>query len=262
MNEAAHHRPLAGRRVLVTRTREQASALRAQLETLGADVLEVPTIRIAPPESYDGLDRALANLERYNILIVTSANTARVLRERGIGAIPPALQVMAVGPATAEALRETGVRVDRVPVPAVGESVVRELAPHAAGKRILLARAAVARDVIPLGLRAAGATVEIAEAYRTVLANESRAILETAFAPDEPPVDAVTFTSSSTVQHFFALLGEEAAGRALERVAVCSIGPVTSGTLREFGVEPAIEAAEHTVGGLVVAIVVALSSTI
>ncbi len=246
--------PLAGRRIVVTRTREQSSTLAEALREMGADVLEVPTIRIAPPASYAPLDDALARLAEYDVLLVTSANTARVLAARKPAPWSEQPFTVAVGPATAKALVQLGLRVDRQPQPAVAESVVRDLAPLAGGKRMLLPQAAVARDLLPRALRQAGATVDVVEAYRTVLVEESRAVLHAAFAPGVPPVHAVTFTSSSTVDNFFALLGCDAARQALERSLACSIGPVTSATLRERGVAPAVEAAEHDVNGLLAAV--------
>ncbi len=245
---------LAGHRILVTRTREQSSALAAALNTLGADVLEVPTIRIAPPESYAPLDAALARRREFDILIVSSANTAQVLAARMPSPWVYQPWTVAIGPATAAALHQAGFRVDEQPMPAIAESVVRELAPRVRGKRILLPRAKAARDLIPDALRAAGATVEVVEAYRTLLAEDSRSILQAAFAPDAPPVSAVTFSSSSTVTNFFALLGPEGAQAALATARACSIGPITSATLRGYGVEPAGEAAQHDVPGLVEAI--------
>ncbi len=242
---------LSGRRIVVTRTREQGSKLVEGLRALGAEVVEAPLIRIEPPASYAALDAALARIATYDALLVTSANTARVLAER---ILPPwAVQpyTVAVGPATAAALRASGLRVDLQPEPAVAESVLRALAPDAAGKRMLLPQAAVARDVLPAGLRAAGAAVEVVEAYRTVPEESSRALLTEVFAGG---ADAVTFTSSSTAENFFALLGEAAARAALGRAAACSIGPVTSATLRGYGIEPAAEARKHDVPGLIAAV--------
>ena len=240
---------------MVTRTREQSSTLAVSLRALGADVLEVPTIRLVPPASYAPLDQALARLAEYDVLLVTSANTAQVLARRRPppwGSCQP--WTVAIGPATAQALRQLGLRVDLQPMPAIAESVVRDLAPTAAGKRMLLARAAVARDLLPDTLRQAGATVDIVEAYRTVLAEESRPLLQAAFAPGAEPVDAVTFTSSSTVENFFALLGADAARHALHSSRACSIGPITSEALRAHGIEPAVEATEHDVTGLLAAV--------
>lgn len=252
--------PLTGRRVLVTRTREQSSTLAEGLRELGCEVIEVPTIRIEPPGSYAPLDEALARLEDYDTLLVTSANTARVLAQRRQPPWPVQPFTVAVGPATASALRAEGLRVNAQPEPAVAESILRVLAPTAAGKHMLLARAAVGRDVLPDGLRTAGARVDVVEAYRTVLDEASRPVLAEIFAVGGPPMDAVAFTSSSTVTNFFALLGREQARFALGAARAFSIGPVTSGTLRQVGVEPAVEAASHDVTGLLAAIRAALSA--
>ena len=246
--------PLAGRRIVVTRTREQSSALAEGLRRLGAEVIEAPTIRIMPPDSYTTLDAALARLHEYDVLLVTSANSVRVIRERLKASTPQLPWTLAVGPATSTALRDAGLRVDAQPLEAVAEAIVQLLAPQASGKRMLLVRAAVGRDLLPEMLREAGAMVDVAPAYRTVPDDQSRLRLTAVFVPGAETVDAVTFTSSSTVQSFFALLGEEAASRALAQTLACSIGPVTSSTLRELGIEPAVEAATHDVPGLIAAI--------
>lgn len=269
--------PLAGRRVLVTRSREQSSTLAAGLRSLGADVLEIPTIQIAPLASCEELDAALSRLAVagppvYDTLLVTSANTARVLAERLPVVSSEQPFTVAVGPATAAALRAAGWRVDLIPEPAVAESVIRELAPGARGKRMLLLRAEQAREVLPEALRAAGAVVDVVAAYRTVTAEASRALLEQAFA-DVPSdrsqvgiqqegtlqtpmkVDAITFSSSSTARNLWSLLGADRARTLLAQVAACSIGPITSATLRELGVEPNAEAMPHDVDGLIDAVV-------
>ena len=253
--------PLQGRRILVTRTREQSSGLAATLRLLGADVREVPTIRIMPPASYAPLDAALANIAAYDVLLVTSANTARVLASRRPLPWPRQPCTVAVGPATAEALRQAGLRVDVQPAPSVAESVVRELAPSARGKRMLLPQAAKARDLLPQALREAGAEVEVVEAYRNEPDESSRAALGKLFLPGQPPVDAVTFTSSSTVVNFLALLPEDFRSALPSRVRACSIGPITSATLRGHGWEPAAEAATHDVEGLVTAVIRCLAAT-
>lgn len=239
--------PLGGKRIVVTRTREQASGLASGLRALGAEVLEAPLIRIEPPASFAALDAALHQLAAFDILIVTSGNTVKVLVERKPPPWPAQPFTVAVGPATAAALRAHGLRVDLQPEPSVAESVLRETAPTAAGKRVFLPQAAAARDLIAEGLRAAGALVEKVEAYRTVPDQSSRTLLELAFASG---VDAVTFTSSSTVESLFALLGEGHAQRLLAHVRCCSIGPVTSASLRARGIEPSAEARTHDIDGL------------
>ncbi len=185
--------PLAGRTIVVTRPRQQASRLRTELEALGACVIELPTIEIVPPDSYEPLDSALRDLRSYQWLIVTSANTVRVLAERltvlGIDfADFSEVQVVAVGSATASALREAGFRVDLVPAKYVAEAVVDVLQDKVAGSRVLLARAAVARDVIPDELRRLGATVDVVEAYRTVIPEESARLVRGVFVDSPLPM--------------------------------------------------------------------------
>ncbi len=251
---------MAGRTIVVTRSREQASELSRRLQTLGANVIEIPTIAIVPPHSYEPMDAALRELDRFDWLIVTSANTARVIAERRAAlqlTLPYQPRTVAVGPATAAALERIGLRVDLVPEPAVAESIIAALAHQVNGKRVLLARAEVARDILPEALAKAGALVTIVEAYRTVLAAGSHKLVAEAFAP-ETPIDALTFTSSSTVINLFALMQLEgvdwpSAARAF------SIGPITSATLRERGIEPHLEATEHDIEGLVAAVVQGLS---
>jgi uroporphyrinogen-III synthase len=245
--ESVQSRPLHNRRILITRTREQSSALAAALMAYGASVEEIPTIRIEPLDSYAPLDEAFAAIADYDMLILTSANAARVVAQRFTGQWPAQPFTVAIGPATAHAIRAAGLRVDLEPLPAIAESVVRELAPNAQGKRILLARAEQARDLIPNALRSAGAVVDIVATYRTVLAEDSGPLLRAAFGL---PIDAVAFTSSSTVHNFFTLLGPEAALRALSGTVCCSIGPVTSATLSSHGVHALVESTQHDVPGL------------
>jgi uroporphyrinogen-III synthase len=250
--------PLTGRTIVVTRSREQASALSDRLRSLGAHVIEIPAIAIAPPDSYKPLDAALRDLHTYDWLIVTSANTARVLYERAqLMGVRPTTQprTVAVGPATASALEQAGWRVDLVPQPAVAESIVAALAGQVHGQRVLLARAEVARDLIPLALEAAGAQVTIVDAYRTVLAEGSAELVASTFAQPAGTVqvDALTFTSSSTVRNLLALL-RTAGVKWPVGAKVFSIGPVTSATLREHGIEPDAEASQHDVEGLVEAV--------
>jgi len=247
--------PLAGRTIVVTRPRSQSSRLSRELEALGACVIELPTIEIVPPDSYEPLDAALSNLQQYQWLIVTSANTARVLGERfallQIGrSMLSGVKLVAVGSATASAVRAAGFRVDLVPPKYVAESVVEMLDSKIAGSHVLLARAAVARDVIPDEMRRLGAVVDIVEAYRTVVPEESARLMRGVFVGSPVP-DAVTFTSSSTVTNFFRLMDEAGICSAPAGVRALSIGPITSATLHEHGWEPADEADPHDVDGLV-----------
>jgi len=248
--------PLLNRRILVTRGASQAPRLSDGLRELGAIPIEVPLIEIVPPESYDPLDSALGDLGQYDWLIVTSSNTVRVLAERallvGISLAKFAPQnLAAVGTATEKAAREAGLSVSFTPKEYVAESLVEELKGKIAGKRLLLARAAIARDVIPDALRAAGATVDIVDAYRNVLPAEAPQQLRHAYARG---LDAVTFTSSSSVTH----LAEAAEGCGLPfpfpYIPAISIGPITSQTLRDLKWPPAAEAAPHDIPGLIAAV--------
>jgi uroporphyrinogen-III synthase len=254
--------PLAGRRILVTRARRQAGQLSTELAKLGADVIEIPAIEILPPESYAALDAVLRNLHEFEWLIVTSANAVRAIAERCAAMeIPVAnfshLQIAAIGSRTASALDETGLFASVIPKEYVAESLLDALADRADGARVLIARAAVARDVIPETLARRGARVDVVEAYRTVVPRESAARMAEVFAGAPP--DAATFASSSAVTNFFHLLGAAGLARPDAMLAV-SIGPITSQTLREHGWEPAAEADPHDVAGLAAATVRAFQS--
>ena len=259
----ANSRALSGVRVLVGRARHQAGALSGELRKLGAKVLEIPFIEIRKPRSFKPLDSALKNLAGYDWLILTSANGVEAMWERlaklGLRKTNlKHLRIAAIGPATKKAIERRGVDVDVVPREYVAESVVRSLRRRVKGKRVLLVRAKVARDVIPKELRKAGAHVDVAEAYETVVPKSSRVRLRNALKNPQRRPDVVTFTSSSTVRNFVELLG--AARGNLEGMRLASIGPVTSSTLREFGLRADIAAKEFTIPGLVKAIVSAVSS--
>ncbi len=259
-------RPLAGLRILVGRARHQAGTLSSSLRDLGAQVLEIPFIEIRKPPSFKPLDSALENLRDYDWLILTSVNGVEALWERLkklrlTRKYLQHLKIAAIGPATKQALEKRGIKVNVVPKEYVAESVVRSLRRQARGKRVLLVRAKVARDVIPRELRKLGAQVDVVEAYETVIPQSSRARLRRVLNNPKGRPDVITFTSSSTVRNFVALL-EKPNGRAaraqtnrLAGIRFASIGPVTSSTLREFALRVDIEASEYTVPGLVRAIV-------
>ncbi len=238
------HLPLFGKRIVVTRARGQASELSERLQTLGACVLEIPTIEIHPPADTAPLDRAIANLGSYDWLIFTSANGVRFFVERldrsAADLRSLRARICAIGPATRAAIEALHLKVDLMGQEYVAESLLAAFEPHdLSGKRILLPRAAVARDLIPEELARRGAHVDVAEAYRT-LPPEAR--------PDLPAdVDAVTFTSSSTVQNFVAMFGAR-------DVRGVSIGPITTMTARALGIEIAAEASPFTIEGLLEAI--------
>jgi len=237
-------RPLADRTVAVTRARAQSSGLARRLRELGAVVVEAPAIRIAP------IDGPAPELAGYDLICLTSPNGVLLLFERlrAAGRDARALAgatVAAIGPGTARSLAERGVIADVVPEQFVAEGLVEALADLPV-TRALIARAAVARDVLPEALRARGAEVDVLELYETVaepLSDEQRAAVAGA--------DYVTFTSSSTVQFFFDQAGDALAPRA----RLVSIGPVTSEALRARGHEPGVEAERHDIDGLVDALV-------
>lgn len=257
--------PLAGTRILVGRARHQASSLSASLRSLGASVVEIPFIEIRKPQSFQSLDAALRNLKSYDWLILTSVNGVEALWERRkklrlTRKSFQHLQIAAIGPATKRALLKSGLKVKMVPEEYVAESVVRGLRDKVRGKRVLLVRAKVARDVIPDELREAGAEVDVVEAYETVVPQKSRERLRALMKNATRRPHLVTFTSSSTARNFAELLGP-AATESLKDVQLASIGPVTSATLRELQLPVTVEAREFTMGGLIRAIVLARYAT-
>ena len=258
------HLPLEGRTILVTRARQQAGRLSSELQTLGAQVVEIPTIEITPPASYDPLDRALRDLQAFNWIIVTSSNTVNVLRERMIALrLPPSifsyLEIAAIGSATAEAVRDLGLKVAFMPPEYVAESLIAALGDQVRGQNVLLVRAAIARDVIPEALRQKHALLTVVDAYSTVIPPESIGKIRTTFGEGARVPDAATFTSSSTVINFFSLLREAGIHDRPRNMPAISIGPITSQTLRGHGWLPSAEADPHTVPGLVAATVRALN---
>ena len=253
-------KPLAGVRILVGRARRQASALSVELKTLGAEVIEVPFIEIRPPRSYKPLDLALKCIAKYDWLILTSVNGVETLQARIQKLrVKPAdfshLQIAAIGPATREALDDMGLKTAVVPERYVAESVVESLRFKVKGKRVLLVRAKVARDVIPRELRKAGAHVDIVEAYETVVPAASQTKLRALMSSPTRRPHMITFTSSSTVKNFLELLGGRKRNALTDGIKLASIGPITSSALRECGLSVDYEAKEFTIPGLVRAIV-------
>lgn len=248
--------PLAGRRVLVTRAAHQAGKLSEGLRALGAEPVEVPVLEIRSPDCCDALDAALFRLAGYDWLILTSANTVRALADRAFAlgvafAQPSGLKVAAVGESTAAEARKAGLTVTFVPESYVAESLVEGLTDNVAGKKMLLARAAVARDVIPDALRAAGAVVDVVDAYRNCMPEAAPEQLRLALAKG---IDAATFTSSSSVTHLADAARAAGIAWPFAGVPAVSIGPITSGTLRESGWEPAVEANPSDIPGLIAAV--------
>jgi uroporphyrinogen III methyltransferase/synthase len=256
--------PLVGRRVLVTRAREQAGSVVAALSERGAEPVLFPAIEFAPPTDAAPLRAAVRALDGYDVAIFTSPNgvahffaaLGRAGRDaRAFGRA----RVVAIGPATAAALRERGICADGVPEEFRGEAaaacalgLLAAQGGEVAGRRALLARAEVARDALPAQLREAGVAVDVVPVYRTVPAS-SGDVAALCDALRAGQLDAVTFTSSSTVQNVCDALGPEA-GTLLAPVVVASIGPVTSETARQRGLRVDVEARTFTVPGLLEAL--------
>jgi uroporphyrinogen III methyltransferase/synthase len=249
--------PLAGKRIAITRAREQASVLTKELSALGAEVSEVATIEIRDPASWEPLDSAIRHLEEFDYLLLTSVNGVHnfLRRLKACGRDVHDLEgliIGAIGPATAAEFAQSGVKVDVLPREFTAEGLLEVLRGRdVGGKAFLIPRAKVARDVLPRVLAEKGARVEVVEAYETVVpvlpAGELRRLLS-------PPPDVITFTSSSTVIHFAKLAGEDKISKLLSGVVIASIGPITSKTIRELGLRVSIEAKESTIPGLVRAI--------
>jgi len=250
--------PLHGRRILVTRPRAQAGRFAALLEAYGAEVAVLPTVRLEPPGDWRPLDDAIARLGEFGWIVFTSANGVTAFQERlrraGRDARALAgLGVAAIGPETADTLRRTGIAPDVVPEEFRAEGLLESLAPQVgAGQAVLLVRAAEAREVLPRALRARGVPVVVAPAYRTVTAKEEAdqvlGLLEGG------RVDAVTFTSSSTVRGLVALLPPDEARRLLSGVVLAAIGPITAATVVEYGLAVSVMPREYTVPALAAAI--------
>jgi uroporphyrinogen III methyltransferase/synthase len=251
-------RPLFGRRIVITRSRAQASQLSAALEELGAEAVEAPTIRIEPPEDPGPLRAAMARAAEYDWIVLTSTNGAvaafDALEAAGLDARALAgVRIASIGPATAAALAARGIRADVQPAAFTSTAVVKALAEcvNLQGLRILLPRADIAPPDMVKALAERGATVEEVAAYRTVA--DDAGLPRVAAMLERGEVDWLTFTSSSTVRNFLAGAGAERVRASGVRVA--SIGPTTSATLREAGIKPTVEADPHTIPGLVAAMV-------
>ena len=244
-------RPLHGRRVVVTRARAQASGLAATLRELGAEVVELPAIRIEPRIDSEEAQKVAAAVGTYELVCLTSPNGVRLLFEamENAGLDARALAgatVAAIGPGTARALAERGVIADVVPERFVAEGLIEALADEeVSGARVLVARAAEARDVLPDALRERGAEVDVVALYETVREEPDPAEVEAARS-----ADYVTFTSSSTVTNLTAALGDRFPANA----RIVSIGPITSETARNAGLEVDVEAGRHDIDGLLEAL--------
>ena len=262
-------RPLFGKRVLVTRTREQAGDLVDRLEALGAEAVESPTIRVLPPEDYGPLDEACTNVSTFNWIVFASANSVDAFMHR-LQAVGKDLRELkgvrlcTIGSATADRLLKHGITVDLTPPEYRAESILQALRGTGSieGRRFLLPRADIARELLADELRKSGAEVTEVTAYRTALAET-----DGEGDPDvykmllEKRIDVVTFTSASTVRNFVRLCGAEAAPDLLRSTTVACIGPVTAEAAEQCGIHAAVVPEEYTVPALVEAIVAYFSKT-
>ena len=251
-------RPLLGKRIIVTRARQQASDLVSQLSDLGAECLEYPTIRIIAPKDPGPLQQALKNLPTYDWIVFTSVNGVIHFFEHLFGAGKDVrslskLQTAAIGPATAEQLRKFGLNSDIVPQAYRAESVVEAFKEmNLKGKKILLPRARKARPILPLELTKMGAQVDEIPAYETLKATENAGDLTRQL--EDKRVDLITFTSSSTVKNFKALLPADSFKKLMQGVIIASIGPITTDTAKQLDFDVHIKAESFSIPGLVEAI--------
>jgi uroporphyrinogen III methyltransferase/synthase len=249
-------RPLFGQRVVVTRTREQASQLSRQLLEVGAEVLEIPTIKIEPPGNRQGIADALLELNSYDWLVFTSPNGVTAFFDlffkafedmRDIGGV----RIAAVGPGTAAKLKELHLKVDLMPEEYLTRKIAEafEKFESIENLKILLARAEVANPELPKALEEMGAIVDDIPCYKTVPETEDRNGAAARFA--ESGADWITFTSSSTVENFHARFNLPKMLQQFPQTQVLSIGPETSNALKTLGVTKYVEAKEHNIDGMV-----------
>jgi uroporphyrinogen III methyltransferase/synthase len=250
---------LRGKRILVTRARSQALSLVQRIESLGGEVVEFPTIEIRPPESYDRLDQSINQIGIYDWLMFTSVNGVEQFLNRfeKLGkniADLAGIEVGAIGPETAKRLTAAQIQPSLVPKQYQAEGILEALISETVlGKRILIPRAAKARDILPETLRRWGARVDVVEAYQTVLPQVDVSALCKALR--EGTIDMITFTSSSTATNFAAMLRDQDLPRLLSRAVIACIGPITRKTVEDLGMRPEVVSEEFTIPGLVSAMV-------
>jgi uroporphyrinogen III methyltransferase/synthase len=251
-------KPLFGKRVLVTRSREQAGVLSEKIEQLGGEALEFPAISIKPPGTYDPLDAAIRKSGSYDWIIFTSVNGVRFFFERvrqlkvDIRSLGKT-KICAIGPKTAEALEEKGIIVEMIPEKFCAEAIIEKLGKKLKpGQKVLLPRADLARPILVTSLQGMGAEVEEVIAYRTTFASVDDTHIQKVI--QNKGLDVITFTSSSTVQNFVSLLGKEQVG-LLKDVTIACIGPITAETAASLGLKVDVTAVDYTIDGLVEALV-------
>jgi uroporphyrinogen III methyltransferase / synthase len=254
------NKPLFGRRILVTRAREQASVFAEKLESRGAETIEFPVIKIVPPADYDDIDRAIKHLSQYHWVIFTSENGVknfynRLLKKGGDIRDLKGAKICAIGPKTREALIAKGLQVDYMPSEYRAEAIIEQLKDKIKrGDKVLLPRADIARPVLPETIKKLGADVDNVIAYRTICSDDDVNLLVEML--ENKIIDIITFTSSSTVKNLVKMLGKERVPHLLSGICLASIGPITSKTASDLGLSVALEASSYTIDGLVEAIVI------
>jgi uroporphyrinogen III methyltransferase/synthase len=250
--------PLDGKRIVITRARSKAASLARAIEDLGGNIFEFATIEIQPAADLGPLDEAIKNLAVYDWLMFTSVNGAEIFFERfsrlqGARHWPADLQFAAIGPETAKRLESAGVKNCLIPKTYQAEGILEMLQPSAMrGKRVLIPRAAGAREVLPETLRRWGAQADVIESYRTILPKTQASELKEKLWRRE--IDMVTFTSSSTVSNFSRLFDDQPLAGILGETPIACIGPIAENTVAELGGIAAVSAREFTIRGLVRAI--------
>lgn len=253
-------KPLFGKRIVITRSRAQSSRMAERVSELGGEPILFPTIVIAPPEDPSELDERISRIASFDWIIFTSVNAVELFFHRFFEIRQDIRDLAgprfgAIGPVTAEAVRKRGIRVDLLAKEFVAEGVLALFSEaEVRGKRFLIPRAQKAREILPEGLSAMGGEVTVVSVYRTLVPSDPdvekmRGLLH------EGRVDALTFTSSSTVRHFARILGNGCLQDMVRGAVIASIGPVTSATIREIGLPVHVEAKEYTIDGLVAALV-------
>jgi len=243
--------------VVITRPEKQADDLARLLVKEGANPIHFPTIKIVPPPNWRELDSAIKNLEEYEWLMFTSANGVAFFFERLLAKKKDirdlkGVKICCIGPATAQQVQNKGIKVDLVPKEFISEGILKSFSgKNLKGKKILLARAAEARDVLPEGLKKLGAIVDVATAYQTVNSGKKKKELDELFKENQ--VDVITFTSSSTVNNFIKIMGSDF--KLLKGVKVACIGPVTAAAAKKAGLSVDIHQEEYTMEGLVSALI-------
>jgi uroporphyrinogen III methyltransferase/synthase len=257
--DPAGARPLAGKRIIITRARSQTSRLARLIADAGGEIIEFPTIEIQPPESFAGLDAAIERITGYDWVIFTSVNGVEAFRNRIVALGKSmtdleAIKIGAIGPETAKRVTAAGLQAALVPQRYQAEGILDLLNPEIMrGKKVLIPRAAKAREILPETLRHWGAQVDVVEAYRTVMPAKNNSALRDLLGQGK--IDMITFTSSSTVTNFSLLFDRQKLASILDGIAIACIGPITRQTVEDLGGRADIVSERFTIPGLAQAIV-------